>query len=387
MGRPHSTENRWLLEPKSSRMESTDNRVKAAGLRWMQAAYNRSNWRYNGEAYVQQRTSYDPEQANEIYRTCSLYSNTRRLLTFDKPRALDCLDGIRSLSTLMIVVYHNFVVHFEVLKYVVNDLERIEWKYKAQGLWINSADLAVDSFFAMSGLLLVYTSFSKMTQSSLLRSLPWFYLNRFLRLFPLLAAAVLLQASLLRVADGPDNRFMVELVGYCRRYWWSALLFVQNFVNVLEISFPATLTVSSVHRIGCLPTFLRPALKHPSNPPVVPPTAYMDCPFPLSASCVPPSWYLSADMQLHVVSPLVLFWVLGSRRAAWAALAAALLASLAAAFAFCAIYPSPFSVEARGQIGNFKLYAPGPKIDINKGVKQGDPLSPKLFTACLQEIF
>ncbi|XP_073964200.1 O-acyltransferase like protein-like isoform X3 [Choristoneura fumiferana] len=241
----------------------------------------------------------DPEQANEIYRTCSLYSNTRRLLTFDKPRALDCLDGIRSLSTLMIVVYHNFVVHFEVLKYVVNDLERIEWKYKAQGLWINSADLAVDSFFAMSGLLLVYTSFSKMTQSSLLRSLPWFYLNRFLRLFPLLAAAVLLQASLLRVADGPDNRFMVELVGYCRRYWWSALLFVQNFVNVLEI-------------------------------------------------CVPPSWYLSADMQLHVVSPLVLFWVLGSRRAAWAALAAALLASLAAAFAFCAIYPSPFSVEARG---------------------------------------
>ncbi|XP_073964184.1 O-acyltransferase like protein-like isoform X3 [Choristoneura fumiferana] len=240
-----------------------------------------------------------PEQANEIYRTCSLYSNTRRLLTFDKPRALDCLDGIRSLSTLMIVVYHHFVIHFDIPMYVVNDLEKIEWKYNMQGLWIYSADIAVDSFFTMSGLLLVYTSFSKMTQSSLLRSLPWFYLSRFLRLFPLLAAAVLLQASLLQVADGPDCRVLAELVGRCRRYWWSALLFIQNFINVHEI-------------------------------------------------CVRPSWYLSADMQLHVVSPLVLFWVLGSRRAAWAALAAALLASLAAAFAFCAIYPSPFSKAALG---------------------------------------
>ncbi|KAI8424129.1 hypothetical protein MSG28_002725 [Choristoneura fumiferana] len=36
----------------------TDDLVKAAGVRWMQAAANRSNWRSVGEAYVQQWTSY-----------------------------------------------------------------------------------------------------------------------------------------------------------------------------------------------------------------------------------------------------------------------------------------------------------------------------------------
>ncbi|XP_073966951.1 uncharacterized protein [Choristoneura fumiferana] len=81
--------------------------------------------------------------------------------------------------------------------------------------------------------------------SSLLRSLPWFYLSRFLRLFPLLAAAVLLQASLIhRVADGPGWHGMAKLVGNCRRY----------------------------------------------------------CACPYRGTC-------RVDMQLHVVSPLVLFWV------------------------------------------------------------------------------
>ncbi|XP_063540448.1 uncharacterized protein LOC134749440 [Cydia strobilella] len=52
----------------------------------------------------------------------------------------------------------------------------------------------------------------------------------------------------------------------------------------------------------------------------------------------------------------------------------------------------PAYVELVGTIYNnstasIKLHAPGPVFSIAKGVKQGDPLSPKLFTSCLQEIF
>ncbi|XP_073966954.1 O-acyltransferase like protein-like [Choristoneura fumiferana] len=255
----------------------------------------------------------EPSQASVLLRTCSLYSNTRRLLTFDRPRALDCLDGIRSLSILLIIVFHTFYLYFYSARNVANSFEVHQWLRKKQAVWILSGDIGVDSFFTLSGLLLVYTSVNKMTQTSLLRSLPWFYLSRFLRLFPLLAAAVLLQASLIhRVADGPGWHGMAKLVGNCRRYWWSALLHVQNIVN----------------------------LRH---------------------TCVPVSWYLSVDMQLHVVSPLVLFWVLGSRRAAWAALAAALLASLAATLAF--VFPfHVFSIsllaqeELMGDIGDYWIY-------------------------------
>ncbi|XP_073946921.1 nose resistant to fluoxetine protein 6-like [Choristoneura fumiferana] len=255
----------------------------------------------------------DPEKTSPLLRTCSLYSNTRRLLTFNKPRALDCLDGIRSLSILVIIIFHTFWEYFlSPRRIVINRFELYQWLRKKRAVWMVSGDIAVDSFFTLSGLLLVYTSVNKMKQMSLLRNLHWFYLNRFLRLFPLLAAAVLLQASLLhRVADGPDWHYVAMSVDHCRRYWWSALLHIQNIAN-------------------------------PGH------------------TCVP--WYLSVDMQLHIISPLVLFWVLGSRRDAWAALAAGLLASLTATLAFCyfVIYNVSISPTvqwaATGNVQEYMLY-------------------------------
>ncbi|CAG9133292.1 unnamed protein product [Plutella xylostella] len=41
----------------------------------------------------------------------------------------------------------------------------------------------------------------------------------------------------------------------------------------------------------------------------------------------------------------------------------------------------------RNSTANVKLERPGPAFPIEKGVKQGDPLSPNLFTSCLEEVF
>lgn len=69
-----------------------------------------------------------------------------------------------------------------------------------------------------------------------IKYIPLFYLHRLLRMFPLLAAAVLLQASLLhRLGDGPQWASMAWAVQTCRSYWWSALLHIQNFTNVNEM--------------------------------------------------------------------------------------------------------------------------------------------------------
>lgn len=47
--------------------------------------------------------------------------------------------------------------------------------------------------------------------------------------------------------------------------------------------------------------------------------------------CLSHTWYLAIDMQLHILSPLVLVWVLsGKRNRAWSALILGLLASLTA---------------------------------------------------------
>lgn len=51
--------------------------------------------------------------------------------------------------------------------------------------------------------------------------------------------------------------------------------------------------------------------------------------------CLGHSWYLSVDVQLHILSPLILFWVLNKERTvAWSALIFAMLGILIAATAY-----------------------------------------------------
>uniref|UniRef100_A0A2A4JEF1 Acyltransferase 3 domain-containing protein n=1 Tax=Heliothis virescens TaxID=7102 RepID=A0A2A4JEF1_HELVI len=117
-------------------------------------------------------------------------------------------------------------------------------------------------------------------------------------MFPLLAAAVLLEATYLnRMADGPVWEMVESQVTRCRTYWWSTLLHVQNYMN---------------------PTF----------------------------TCIGQTWYLAIDVQLHILSPIVLFWVLlGKKRIAWAALLSSLAAILIASttYIFIKEFPSIMS--------------------------------------------
>ena len=87
-----------------------------------------------------------------------------------------------------------------------------------------------------------------------------FWVSRYLRITPLFAAIILAMVSFLKYfGNGPlfsatNDRFVPD----CERYWWSALLHVQNYVN-------------------------------PNN------------------VCLVHSWYLSVDMQLFFLSPIILY--------------------------------------------------------------------------------
>ncbi|XP_045447506.1 O-acyltransferase like protein-like [Melitaea cinxia] len=217
----------------------------------------------------------DPKKANMLFNTFSLYTNTRRLLTFSpNPNALDCLDGIRAISMLWVIVGHTF----QMYNLTSNLSDVLEWLISGNAVWVTTALYAVDSFLLMAGILLTYTTVGKMNGGRFLKRLHTFYLNRLLRMFPLLAAAVLLEASVFhRVADGPYWEDVATSVQNCRSFWWTTLLHVQNLVN------PGHL-------------------------------------------CVRHSWYIAIDIQLHIISPLVLYWMLGkTRKAAWIALIAGFL--------------------------------------------------------------
>ncbi|CAK1600712.1 unnamed protein product [Parnassius mnemosyne] len=223
----------------------------------------------------------DPKSANALYRSFSVYSNTSRLLNFStRPGALECLDGIRALAMIWILIGHSFSSQ----SFTYNPLESLRWMISLEALWVTAGHIAVDTFFMLSGLLVVYTTAGKLTSVGLLKNIHFFYLNRLLRMFPVLATTALLEASLFNhVSDGPVWDTVISQAHRCRTFWWSTLLHIQNYVNSRNI-------------------------------------------------CIGATWYLAIDTQLHILSPIILVWVLsGNKGIAWIALTAGVVTSITAA--------------------------------------------------------
>ncbi|XP_026315253.1 nose resistant to fluoxetine protein 6-like [Hyposmocoma kahamanoa] len=231
----------------------------------------------------------DPSEANVLLRSFSVYTNTHRFLTFKSANgALECIDGIRAISMLWVVVGHTYFL--TLYGHVHNYVDIINWMSAFSSTWVIAAPITVDTFFLLSGILVVYTTIGKVTRGRFIRCLHLFYLNRLLRMFPLLAAVILLQASLFHhMSDGPNWNVVAGSTERCREYWWSALLHVQNIVNY-------------------------------------------------DAMCLGQTWYLSVDIQLYVICPLVLLWLFGSGRLAWFSLTAAIILSLISSSLYSFLY-------------------------------------------------
>ncbi|XP_075974719.1 nose resistant to fluoxetine protein 6-like [Anticarsia gemmatalis] len=244
----------------------------------------------------------DPKKINKLGVSFSVYTNTRRLVTYNPvPGAIECLDGVRSFAMMWVIIGHTFVNQVSS-GIMANPLDAVQWMMSLSSVWITAAPITVDTFFMLSGLLLVYTTHGKVKPMKLLKNLHLFYLNRLLRIFPVLAAMILIQISFLNwIVDGPFWSVVLDHTHRCRVYWWSTLLHIQNFVNPNHM-------------------------------------------------CLAHSWYLAIDIQLHILSPIILVWVLtGRRRLSWIALFGGLIAALTAStvYNFINEFPSGPIIPSR----------------------------------------
>jgi peptidoglycan/LPS O-acetylase OafA/YrhL len=93
----------------------------------------------------------------------------------------------------------------------------------------------VDTFFFLSGFLVCLTLLRQLDRNDGRFNPLLFYLHRYLRLTPALAAVILLQASLFRrVGDGPLWFTIEEAAEDCRANWWKNLLYIGNLRNYDE---------------------------------------------------------------------------------------------------------------------------------------------------------
>ncbi|XP_052722101.1 nose resistant to fluoxetine protein 6-like [Crassostrea angulata] len=196
--------------------------------------------------------------AERLLLAFSVYSNGKKILQVNQSSGtLTALNGIRFLSISWVVLDHTFGVMYPVLSNgyaILPDLYQ-RWSFQA----VANAFVAVDSFFALSGLLLAYLTLKEMKKGQGKFRINWFmfYFHRFWRLTPAYMLLMMISICLSRYfGEGPLWPDQGIEVNYCKNTWWKNLLYINNFYS--------------------------------------------------EQSCFGVSWYLANDMQFFVLSPLML---------------------------------------------------------------------------------
>ncbi|XP_055370764.1 uncharacterized protein LOC129605191 [Condylostylus longicornis] len=198
---------------------------------------------------------------NSLLISFSIISNGEKLFkisTTKSPNTIDCLNGIRCITIVWIVLGHSYMTFFN--SNLVNGLDALDWMKSFFALFMVFGTVSVDTFLFLSGLLLTWTAFREMEKSKGKLNIIIMYVHRYLRLTPALAAAVLFCVSFVKyIGNGPFWQQTVKksLIQSCERNWWVTLLYIQNYK--LE-----------------------------------------------GGICLPQTWYLGVDTQLYFLSPLLL---------------------------------------------------------------------------------
>ncbi|PVD22479.1 hypothetical protein C0Q70_18293 [Pomacea canaliculata] len=197
----------------------------------------------------------------------SIYTNGSKLLsTHQPPGSFTCIHGIRFLSMTWVVLGHSFLFplsvavclkqsHFTSAENVGRFLPTGIKRWTIQG--IVNATVSVDSFFALSGLLVAYLTLKELRKNS--GKLNWFmfYFHRFWRLTPAYMLVIMVYSCLSSYwGDGPLWPSALPDRDKCSEKWWTNLLYINNLMSFKE-------------------------------------------------TCLAHSWYLANDMQFYILSPLI----------------------------------------------------------------------------------
>lgn len=130
---------------------------------------------------------------------------------------------------MMYVVFgHIGITNIQGTNY--NDTQRI--MESSFGLLLQGGFYAVDCFFLMSGFLAGYLLLKRMRDNRSCVGILEMYFHRWCRLVPSLAMCTLFALYIVPyLLEGPlIYNYKSLIVANCNDYWWSNLLFINNFV-------------------------------------------------------------------------------------------------------------------------------------------------------------
>ncbi|XP_065918372.1 nose resistant to fluoxetine protein 6-like isoform X1 [Dysidea avara] len=184
----------------------------------------------------------------------SLCSTVPTLLnTKQSPSVVKAVNAIKVLALLCEIVFHAYMlikISPRVSQNIPHYISKFHTKIVSQPFM--NITFAVDTFFLLSGTLSSYLTFKDMEKHKRFRFW-YFYVNRYFRLAPMLYLATFVSYKLF-VHFSQGALWSFPEVG-CSLTWWLNVFFINNYA-------------------------------------------------PAFAICVGPSWHVSADMQLFVISPI-----------------------------------------------------------------------------------
>ncbi|KAK3105107.1 hypothetical protein FSP39_017376 [Pinctada imbricata] len=199
---------------------------------------------------------------------------------------LPCLDGLRVISMWWIILGHSYVA----MTYAVSNLLEVTTIVKRISFQaILASSFAVDTFFFLSGLLMTFVTLRRIALND--GKMKWylFIIHRILRLTPVYAVVLFTYTYLTAyAAKGPLGLYLKQndffkIVSLCKTKWWTNLLYINNF--------------------------------YPHNGDFV-------------NVCMPWSWYLAADVQFYVISPILLILLYRYRNIALSVIVSLILGSM-----------------------------------------------------------
>ncbi|PSN39087.1 hypothetical protein C0J52_07351 [Blattella germanica] len=245
-------------------------------------------------------TAYDllkTESKTKILTAFSWYINGKKLLSTETSgETLQAIHGIRFLSICWVVMGHRYSGFFSVP--AINASSFLELIPNFWRIYLTNGTLAVDTFFYLSGLLVSYIFLKEMNKKNSSFNIFSYYFHRYIRLTPPYAMMMLLTATLLRYAGSGPLYYAGASASakICQQYWWKSILYINNYIEIEKM-------------------------------------------------CVGQGWYLAIDMQLFILSPVILYplWKWRKTRSL-TFLGALIVGGLVTAFTVCFVERFPAGV-------------------------------------------
>ncbi|XP_016949365.1 nose resistant to fluoxetine protein 6 [Drosophila biarmipes] len=250
----------------------------------------------------------DERTMNPVAKAFSARANSRALFrlvdTKANPNVIGCLHGVRCLSFIWVVYCHDYLVF--AMSPNINMGYVLTWIDSFFSLIVKHGIYAVDTFFFLSGLLLVVVALRSMDRSGGKLNIPMMYLHRYLRLTPLLAFGILIYMKIMPLLGSGPLQGSASFDDYssCEDTWYLTLLYVQNVAT--------------------------------------------------NRLCISHSWYLAVDMQLYIFAPFLLISLFKWGKKAAAGIV--LLMLLLACCLFSIMVINNLSLGSQGDEAMRKLY-------------------------------